>query len=447
MALDQEHWPNDLEAFWLPFTANRQFKTAPRMFVSAKGMHYRTPDGREVLDGSAGLWCCNAGHGRTRIVEAIQKQVGELDYGPGFQVSHPKAFHLANKIIDIAPDGLDHVFFTNSGSESVETALKIAIAYHRARGEGQRVRLVGRERGYHGVNFGGISVGGIVNNRKVFGSLLNGVDHLRHTHLPELNSFTRGQPQHGAELADDLERLAALHGGETIAAVIIEPMLQAAGGMLVWKPEMLRMLRELCDRHGLLLIADEVMTGFGRTGKMFACEHGPIEPDLMCLSKGLTAGYLPLSLTVASDAVYDAFLSDDRSKTFFHGHSFTANPLGCAVALAGLDIFDNDGVLERIGRIEAKMRGRLQALVGREHTKDARQIGGVGILELDTGGDGYLADIGPRMAAMFLERNLLLRPYGNIIYFMPPYVVTDDEIDWVFDQIEEVASDEMRAAG
>ncbi|NNF71676.1 MAG: aminotransferase class III-fold pyridoxal phosphate-dependent enzyme, partial [Rhodobacteraceae bacterium] len=261
MALDRPV-PNDLSAFWMPFTANRQFKKAPRMFVGADRMHYTTADGRQVLDGTAGLWCCNAGHNRPRIVEAIQKQAAELDYAPAFQMGHPKAFELATKVRDLAPEPFEHVFYTNSGSESVETALKLAIAYHRAKGQGERTRLIGRERGYHGVNFGGISVGGIVNNRKMFGTLLGGVDHLPHTHLTE-NAFTRGQPEHGAHLAEELERIVGLHGAETVAAVIVEPMAGSTGVLMPPKGYLER-LREICTKHGILLIFDEVITGFGR---------------------------------------------------------------------------------------------------------------------------------------------------------------------------------------
>ena len=284
MALDRHARRNDLDAFWMPFTANRQFKKSPRMFVSAEGMYYRTAEGGEVLDGTAGLWCCNAGHARPRIVEAIRQQAGELDYAPAFQMGHPGAFELATRLVDMAPEPMAHAFFTNSGSESVETALKIALAYHRAKGEGQRSRLVGRVRGYHGVNFGGISVGGIVNNRRNFGMLLSGVDHLPHTHMPEKNAFTRGQPEHGAELADELERIAQLHGPETIAAVIVEPMAGSTGVLLPPKGYLQR-LREICDRHGILLIFDEVITGFGRLGSSFAAEHFGVMPDIMATAK------------------------------------------------------------------------------------------------------------------------------------------------------------------
>jgi len=322
MALDRKSAPNDLSAFWMPFTANRQFKQNPRMFVSADGMHYTTAEGKQVLDGTAGLWCCNAGHNRPKIVEAIRQQAGELDYAPAFQMGHPKAFELASALRDMAPDGMDHVFFTNSGSESVETALKIAIAYHRARGEGTRTRLIGRERGYHGVNFGGISVGGIVNNRKFFGSLLTGVDHLPHTHLPDQNAWTRGQPEHGAHLAEDLERLVALHGPETIAAVIVEPMAGSTGVLLPPKGYLER-LRAIADKHGILLIFDEVITGFGRLGAPFAADHFGVMPDMITCAKGLTNGVVPMGAVLATSQIHDAFMQGpEHMIELFHGYTY-----------------------------------------------------------------------------------------------------------------------------
>jgi len=317
MALDRKPTPNDLNAFWMPFTANRQFKKSPRMFVGAKDMHYTTADGRQVLDGTAGLWCCNAGHCRPKISEAIAQQAAELDYAPAFQMGHPIAFELANRLIDIAPKGIEHVFYTNSGSESVETALKLAIAYHRARGEGARTRLIGRERGYHGVNFGGISVGGIVNNRKVFGTLLGGVDHLPHTHLPAQNAYSHGQPEHGANLADELERIVALHGAETIAAVIVEPVAGSTG-VLIPPKGYLEKLRAITRKHGILLIFDEVITGFGRLGSPFAAQHFDVLPDLMTTAKGLTNGVIPMGAVLTTAAVHDAFRTHDRAVPRLH---------------------------------------------------------------------------------------------------------------------------------
>ncbi|MHA1158414.1 MAG: aminotransferase class III-fold pyridoxal phosphate-dependent enzyme, partial [Alphaproteobacteria bacterium] len=298
---------NNLEAFWMPFTANRQFKKAPRMLVGAEGMYYRTDDGRQVLDGTAGMWCCNAGHARPRIVKALAEQAQELDYAPAFQMGHPKAFELASRLVTIMPPGLDHVFFTNSGSESVDTGLKIALAYHRARGEGGRFRLIGRERGYHGVNFGGISVGGMVNNRKMFGTLLTGVDHIRATHDLSRNAFTRGQPEHGVEFANDLERILALHDPSTVAAVIVEPVAGSAG-VLIPPKGYLERLRAICDKHGILLILDEVITGFGRLGAPFATDYFGIKPDILLTAKGLTNGVVPMGAVFVQKEIYDAFM-------------------------------------------------------------------------------------------------------------------------------------------
>ncbi len=333
MTHDTANAPNDLSAFWMPFTSNRQFKKNPRMFVSAEGMYYKTADGRDVMDGSAGLWCVNAGHKSPLIVEAIAKQAAELDYAPAFQMGHPKAFELATVLRDLAPDPMEHVFFTNSGSESVETALKIALAYHRARGEGTRTRLIGRERGYHGVNFGGISVGGIVNNRKFFGSLLTGVDHMPHTHMPEQNAFTRGQPEHGAYLADNLENIVTLHGAENIAAVIVEP-IAGSTGVLIPPKGYLQKLRDICTKHGILLIFDEVITGFGRLGSNFAADHFGVMPDMITTAKGLTNGVIPMGAVLTTGAIHDAFMTGpEEAIELFHGYTYSGNPIACACGL------------------------------------------------------------------------------------------------------------------
>ena len=328
--------PNDLRAFWMPFTANRQFKQAPRMLVSAKDMHYTAEDGRQILDGTAGLWCCNAGHARPKIVEAIRAQAGELDYAPAFQMGHPKAFELANRLTDLAPEPFTHAFFTNSGSESVDSALKIAVAYQRAVGQGTRTRFIGRERGYHGVGFGGISVGGIVNNRKFFGTLLNGVDHLPHTHLPKENAFTRGQPEHGAHLADELERIVALHDPSTVAAVIVEPMAGSTGVLLPPKGY-LKKLREITEKHGILLIFDEVITGFGRLGSSFAAEHFDVMPDMIVCAKGLTNGVIPMGAVLVREEIHDAFMTGpEHLIELFHGYTYSGNPIASAAGLATL---------------------------------------------------------------------------------------------------------------
>ncbi len=326
--------PNDLEAYWLPFTPNRAFKAAPRLIARAKDMHYYTPDGRAVLDGTAGLWCTNAGHNRDPIVKAIAAQAGELDYAPAFQFSHPKAFELASRIAALAPADLDHVFFCNSGSEAVDTALKIALAYHNVRGEGARTRLIGRERGYHGVGFGGISVGGIVTNRRLFGTLLAGVDHLPATYDREQQAFTIGEPDWGAHLADELERIVALHDASTIAAVIVEPMAGSTG-VLPPPKGYLQRLRAICDKHRLLLIFDEVITGFGRLGFAFAAERYGVVPDIITFAKGITSGTVPMGGVIVRAPIYEAFMrGPEHVVELFHGYTYSAHPLACAAALA-----------------------------------------------------------------------------------------------------------------
>ena len=441
MALDQNQWPNDLRAFWMPFTANRQFKQAPRMFVSADGMYYRTAEGRDVLDGTAGLWCCNAGHNRPKIVEAVQNQVAELDYAPAFQMSHPKAFQLANQIIDIAPDGIEHVFFTNSGSESVDSALKIALAYHRARGEGQRTRLIGRERGYHGVNFGGISVGGIVNNRRVFGTLLGGVDHLRHTHLPEKNAFTRGSPQHGAELAEDLERLVVLHGGETIAAVIIEPVAGSTG-VLIPPVGYLERIREVCTKHGILLIFDEVITGFGRLGEPFASQYYGIQPDMITCAKGLTSGVIPMGAVLTSAEIHDAFMTGPEYMIeLFHGYTYSANPVACAAGIASLDIYREEGLFENATNLAQHWEDALHSLRDCPGVIDIRNTGLIGAVELEPLA-GEPAKRGFNAFLNAYEAGLLIRVTGDVIALSPPLIAEREHIDQIIGSLGDV----LRAA-
>ncbi len=431
MAYDTPKVPNDLSAFWMPFTANRQFKKNPRMFVSADGMYYKTSDGRDVLDGTAGLWCCNAGHNRPLITEAIAKQAGELDYAPAFQMGHPKAFELASALRDMAPDPFEHVFFTNSGSESVETALKIALAYHRVRGEGTRTRLIGRERGYHGVNFGGISVGGIVNNRKFFGSLLTGVDHLPHTHLPDQNAYTRGQPEHGAYLADDLERIVALHGGENIAAVIVEPMAGSTGVLMPPKGY-LEKLRSICTKHGILLIFDEVITGFGRLGSSFAADHFGVMPDLITTAKGLTNGVIPMGAVLATSAIHDAFMSGpEEAIELFHGYTYSGNPIASAAGLATLQTYREDGLFENAADLASYWEDALHSLKGLPHVIDIRNMGLIGAIELE----GIEGAPTKRAFDAFLqcyEAGLLIRTTGDIIALSPPLMINKAQIDELF---------------
>src|SRR5215813_10240184 len=348
--------PNDLESYWIPFTPNRAFKKAPRLIVRAKDMHYYRPDGRAVLDGTAGLWCTNAGHNRDPIVEAIQRQAAELDYPPAFQFSHPKAFETASRIAALAPGDLDRVFFCNSGSEAVDTALKIALAYHNVRGDASRVRLIGRERGYHGVGFGGIAVGGIVNNRKQFSALFAGVDHLPTTYNREKQAFTAGEPEWGAHLADDLDRLVALHDASTIAAVIVEPVA-ASTGVLPPPKGYLERLRAICDKHGILLIFDEVITGYGRLGYGFAAERYGVVPDMITFAKGVTNGCVPMGGVLTSKALYQAFdVQDTHAIGFFHGYTYTGHPLAAAAGLATLDVYREEGLYERARALEPKFK-------------------------------------------------------------------------------------------
>ncbi len=429
--------PNDLHAFWMPFTANRQFKAAPRLLVGAKGMYYRSADGRDVLDGTSGLWCVNAGHGRDRITEAIRQQAGEMDYAPPFQMGHPKAFELATRVAGLLPEGFAHVFFTNSGSEAVETALKIAVAWHRARGDAGRYRLIGREKGYHGVNYGGISVGGIGPNRKFFGPLLTGVDHLRHTHDPERNAFSRGLPEYGAELADDLERIVALHDPSTIAAVIVEPMAGSAGVLLPPKGYLQR-LREICDRYGILLIFDEVITGFGRLGAPFAAQRLEVIPDMITMAKGLTNGAVPMGAVGVKAEIHDAFMNGpEHMIELFHGYTYSGHPLACAAGLATLDVYEEEGLLTRARELEKVWEDAIHALKGLPHVIDIRNFGLVGAIELEP----MEGQPTKRAFSAFLkawEKGLLIRTTGDIIALSPPLIISEAEIARLFDILAEV---------
>ncbi|MFV0410216.1 MAG: aspartate aminotransferase family protein [Paracoccus sp. (in: a-proteobacteria)] len=436
MALDHKPAPNDLSAFWMPFTANRQFKSNPRLFVAAKDMHYTTADGRQVLDGTSGLWCCNAGHCRPKISEAIARQAAELDYAPAFQMGHPAAFELATRVIDIAPDNMAHIFFTNSGSESVDTALKIALAWHRVRGEGTRTRFIGRERGYHGVGFGGISVSGIVNNRRFFGTALGGVDHLPHTHLPE-NAFSQGMPEHGAYLADDLDRLVTLHGAENIAAVIVEPMAGSTGVILPPKGY-LQKLREITRKHGILLIFDEVITGFGRFGAPFAAQYLGVEPDMITCAKGLTNGVIPMGGVMVTPEIHDAFMSGpDHAIELFHGYTYSGNPLACAAGLATLDTYAEEGLFARADMLAPKWQEALHALKDLPHVIDIRNMGLVGAVELEA----IPGQPGKRGFDAFLkayDAGILIRVTGDIIALSPPLIISEAQIDELVGKLAEV---------
>ncbi|UYW35081.1 aspartate aminotransferase family protein [Methylorubrum extorquens] len=418
------------EAFWMPFTANRQFKASPRILVAAVGMYYTSDDGRPVLDGTAGLWCVNAGHGRRRIAEAVERQLATLDFAPTFQMGHPAAFDFAERLAEIAPgpDGqrLDRIFFTSSGSESVDTALKIALAYQRAIGQGTRTRLIGRERGYHGVGFGGISVGGILNNRRAFPTL-TGTDHLRHTHDLARNAFTKGQPEHGAELADDLERLVALHGAETIAACIVEPVAGSTG-VLIPPKGYLERLREICTRHGILLIFDEVITGFGRLGAPFATNFFGVTPDLVTTAKGLTNGVIPMGAVFASRPIHDALMQGPEGLIeLFHGYTYSGHPVASAAGIATLSIYAEEELLTRAASLSDDWASAVHALHDARHVIDIRTIGLIAGIELSSR-DGAP---GARAYEVFVdcfERGLLVRVTGDIIALSPPLIIDREQI-------------------
>jgi beta-alanine--pyruvate transaminase len=432
--------PNNLEAFWMPFTANRQFKEKPRLLVGAEDMHYVAHDGRRILDGTAGLWCVNAGHGRKKIVEAVRAQVGKLDYAPAFQMGHPIAFQFASRLTQLLEPDFDHVFFTNSGSESVDTALKMAIAYHRARGEGTRQRLIGRERGYHGVGFGGISVGGIVSNRKFFGSLLNGVDHLPHTHILAKNAFSRGQPESGAELADDLERIVTLHDASNIAAVIVEPVAGSTG-VLVPPKGYLQRLRQICDKHGILLIFDEVITGFGRLGASFATEYFGVVPDMITTAKGITNGTVPMGAVFVRKGIYDAFMNaPENTIELFHGYTYSGHPLACAAGLATLDVYKEEGLFERAAELAPYWEDAVHSLKGTRNVIDLRNLGIIAGIELEP----RAGKPTQRAFDAFLqcyEKGLLIRTTGDIIALSPPLILGKSHIDEIFGTISGVLRD------
>ena len=427
--------PEHMDAFWMPFSANRQFKHTPRLLASAEGMYYQSTDGRQILDGTGGLWCCNAGHGRQRIIDAVQQQIATLDFAPTFQMGHPLPFVLAERLAAIAPDTLNHVFFTNSGSESVDTALKIALAYHRARGEGQRTRLIGREKGYHGVGFGGISVGGLPNNRKWYGNGLSGVDHLRHTLDIGRNAFNRGLPQHGLELAEDLERLVALHDASTIAAVIIEPIAGSAG-VIIPPDGYLKRIREICDKYGILLIFDEVITGYGRVGKAFAAQRFDVTPDLITTAKGLSNGCVPMGAVFIADKVHEAFMTGPENMIdLFHGYTYSGHPLACAAALATLDIYAEENLFEKAISLEQYWEDAIHQLKGLPNVIDIRNFGLIGAIELAPrdGKPGTRAY--EVFTKCFHEKDVLIRVTGDVIALSPPLILEKEHIDTLFSKI------------
>ena len=422
---------NNLDAFLMPFTANRQFKANPRLLAKAKGVHYWTPEGRRIIDGTAGLWCVNAGHGRDEIKAAITAQLEEMDYAPSFQMGHPKAFELAARHAALLPGDLNHAFYCNSGSEAVDSALKIALAYQRARGQGTRTRFVGRERGYHGVGFGGISVGGMVNNRKWFGAMLPGVDHLPHTHLPE-NAFSKGEPEHGGiALADELERIVGLHDASNIAAVIVEPCAGSTGYLPPPKGYLKR-LREICDKHGILLIFDEVITGFGRLGTGFAAEKFGVLPDLMTVAKGISNATVPMGGVFVRKHVFDGLMTGpENAVDLFHGYTYSAHPLACAAASAVLDIYRDEALFERSAELSPYWEDGVHSLKGLPNVVDIRNLGlAAGI---DLAPKGAVGTRGYEAFTKAFELGLMVRQSGDAIAMSPPLVIEKAQIDEIID--------------
>ena len=426
----------DLAPYWMPFTANRDFKANPRLLVSAQGMYYRDVDGNSVLDGTAGLWCVPLGHAQPKIVQAVQAMVAQLDFAPSFQMGHPAAFELAERLMKYTNNRFSKIFYTNSGSESVDTALKIALAYHRARGDATRTRLIGRERGYHGVGFGGMSVGGIAGNRKTFGTLLPGVDHLPHTHNLEKNSYTRGEPEWGSHLADELERIVALHDASTIAAVIVEPVAGSTG-VLIPPKGYLKRLREICTKHGILLIFDEVITGFGRLGTPFAFDYFDVEPDMVTTAKGLTNGVVPMGAVFVKQNIHDAFMDGPAGIELFHGYTYSGHPLACAAGLATLDIFEEQKVLQHAQGMTAYWEDAVHALKGLPHVIDLRSIGLIAGIELAPipGKPGARAFDAFKRA---FEQGILIRTTGDIIALSPPLILEKKHIDELFGKLTEI---------
>ena len=423
----------DMSNYWMPFTANKQFKAAPRLLQSAKGMYYTTVDGRSVMDGCAGLWCVNAGHGREEIIEAVYKQMTEMDYAPSFQMGHPLAFEAATKVAAVMPAGMDRIFFANSGSEAVDTALKIALAYHRSRGEAHRTRLIGRERGYSGVGFGGISVGGISANRKAFAAnMIPGVDHISHTHSIEHAAYSQGQPAWGAHLADDLERLVTLHDASTIAAVIVEPVAGSTG-VLIPPQGYLQRLRDICTKYGILLIFDEVITGFGRLGKATASEYFGVTPDLITMAKAINNASIPMSAVATSRQVHDSIVNGgpDNAIELFHGYTYSAHPTAAAACIAAQDIYRNEGLFERANQLAPKFQAAIHALRGEPFVKDIRNLGLMGAIELES----RPGSPGTRAYDAFLNcfnKGIMVRFTGETLAFSPPLIVSESQIDEIF---------------
>ena len=425
----------NLDNYWLPFTPNKKFKANPRLLTSAKGMFYKSDDGREVLDGIAGLWCTNAGHCHPKIVAAVQNQAAELDYATAFNMSHPKAFELAEKVSSLTPKGLDRIFYGNSGSEAVETAMKVALAYHASKGDGQKTKFVGREKGYHGVNFGGVSVGGLTPNRKSFGPLLPGIDHMPHTWDTEHMAFSKGQPEWGLHLADELEKILILQDPSTVAAVIIEPVT-GSGGVIVPPVGYLERIREICTKHNVLLIFDEVITGFGRLGCCFAANRFDVRPDMITMAKGLTSAMIPMSAVAFDNSIYDQLMEGPEAMIeLFHGYTYSGHPVACAAGIAALDVYEEEGLFDRAKEMEPHFQEAIHSLKGLNQVIDIRNIGLMGAIHF--GSDGLTAtEFAAKVFQHCYDNNVLVRYSGEFLVLSPSLIVEKEHLDTIADALK-----------
>ena len=425
----------NLDNYWLPFTPNKKFKANPRLLTSAKGMYYKSDDGREVLDGIAGLWCTNAGHCHPKIVAAVQNQAAELDYATAFNMSHPKAFELAEKVSSLTPKGLDRIFYGNSGSEAVETAMKVALAYHASKGDGQKTKFVGREKGYHGVNFGGVSVGGLTPNRKSFGPLLPGIDHMPHTWDTEHMAFSKGQPEWGLHLADELEKILILQDPSTVAAVIIEPVT-GSGGVIVPPVGYLERIREICTKHNVLLIFDEVITGFGRLGSCFAANRFDVRPDMITMAKGLTSAMIPMSAVAFDNSIYDQLMEGPEAMIeLFHGYTYSGHPVACAAGIAALDVYEEEGLFDRAKEMEPHFQEAIHSLKGLNQVIDIRNIGLMGAIHF--GSDGLPAtEFAAKVFQHCYDNNVLVRYSGEFLVLSPSLIVEKEHLDTIADALK-----------
>lgn len=427
----------NLDNFWIPFTGNKAFKAEPRLLVEADGMYYTSDDDKKILDGIAGMWCCNAGHCHPHIVKAVQDQIATMDYATAFNMSHPKAFELAEKISQLTPEGLDRIFFGNSGSEAVDTALKVAVAYHVSRGEGQRSRFISREKGYHGVNVGGTSVGGIPTNRKSFGALLSGTDHLPHTWDPKEMSFSKGQPTWGLHLAEELESILTLQDASTIAGVIIEPVI-GSGGVIVPPEGYLERIREICDKHGILLIFDEVITGFGRLGNSFAANRFNVCPDIITMAKGLTGAAIPMSATAFKTEIYDEIVnSSDSVIELFHGYTYSGHPVAAAAGLATLEVYENENLFDRALTMEPIFEENLHSLKGEKFIIDIRNLGLMGAIHFGSEDNRSAVEVASKVFKYCYENDVLVRFSGEFIVLSPALIVEEEQIKLIIETIRQ----------